>query len=224
MVIDYAGMRNLFVIGLVIIAAASSNTASGQGTNDAHTVLLVRGGFRAGNFTHRYVEVFQERGRWIYPDIGYIDFGNAGRYREFFIGAGGVVFTSRHLTLVEEGFIQQATGPLAEGATYFVPFSLAALRFGQKISGEVVYFPYLPLNDAGRVQHILERAKLEYDFKYLKAGGGYGAYRFGDSSWQNKPFLTTTLKAGRMGNFEFWLQRLPGNHAQVQFRYARVFN
>ena len=67
-------------------------------------------------------------------------------------------------------------------------------------------------------------AKVEYDFKHFKAGAGYGAYQLGDGPWQNKPFLTATLKAGKLGNFELWLQRLPGNDAQLQVRYAKAFN
>jgi len=92
-----------------------------------------------------------------------------------------------------------------------------------KLGGEVVYFPYLPLNKAGRMQHVLERAKLEYSFKHFKAGGGYGAYQFGDSPWQNKPFITSTLKCGRFGNLELWLQKMPRGNPQVQVRYEKTF-
>jgi hypothetical protein len=167
---------------------------------------------------------FQERGRWIYPDIGYIDFGETKQYREFFIGAGWTVFSSKHFRFIEEGMIDQALGPASEHATYFVPWSFAPFNITTRLGGEIVYFPYLPLNKQGRIQHVLERAKVEYDFAHFKAGAGYSADRFGDGPWQDKPFMTATLKAGKLGNFEFWLQRLPGDHAHLQVRYTKVFN
>ena len=217
-------MRNLTIF-LLVTVALSLRTAAAQSNNDVQTILLMRTGFRNGKaFTYRFVEGFQGRGRWIYPDAGYIDFGEARQYREFFIGAGGTVFTSKHLKFVEEGFIQQAVGPASAKATYLVLQTFAPFSFTPRLGGEVLYFPYLPLTREGRVQHVLERAKLEYDFIHLKVGAGFGAYQFGDGPWQNKPFLTTTVKAGALGNFEFWLQRLPGNHAHLQVRYAKVFN
>jgi hypothetical protein len=218
-------MRNRTTFVLLTIVALSASTAAAQSNNDVQSILLVRTGFRDGKpFTYHYVEVFQERGRWIYPDIGYIDFGETKQYREFFIGAGGTVFASKHFRFIEEGMIEQALGPASEHATYFVPWSFAPFNITPRLGGEIVYFPYLPLNKQGRIQHVLERAKVEYDFKHFKAGAGYGAYQFGDGPWQNKPFMTATLKAGKLGNFEFWLQRLPGNHAHLQVRYAKVFN
>jgi hypothetical protein len=93
-VVDYRGMKNLTPAVLALAAALCPANVSAQSTSDTRTVLLARGGVRAGNFTYHYLEVF----------------------------------------------------------------------------------------------------------------------------------ITATLKAGSLGNFEFWLQRLPGNHAQVQFRYARTFN
>lgn len=174
--------------------------------------------------TYRFVEVFQQRGRWIFPDGGYIDFADAGKYREIFLGAGAVLYNSKRLTVIEEGYIDKATGPASGGATYFQPWTLVGYRITPKLGSEVVYFPYLPLNKAGRIQHVIERAKLEYDFKHLKVGGGYGAYQFGDNAWQNKPFITTTLKGGRLGNLELWLQRMPSDHAQLQVRYAKIFH
>jgi hypothetical protein len=218
-------MRNqtAFVLLAIIIFLASN--AAAQSNNDVHSILLVRTGFRDDKaFTYHYVEAFQERGRWIYPDIGYIDFGETKQYREFFIGAGGAVIASKHLRFIEEGMIEQALGPTSEHATYFIPWSFAPFNITSRLGGEVVYFPYLPLNKQGRIQHVLERAKVEYDFEHFKAGAGYGAYQFGDGPWENKPFITATLKAGSLGNFEFWLQRLPGNHAHLQVRYAKAFN
>ena len=103
-----------------------------------------------------------------------------------------------------------------------MPWSYIGYRLTPRLGGETSYFPYLPINKAGRIQHVLERAKLEYDFKRVKLGGGYAAYRYGNDSWQNKPFVTTTLKAGYLGNVEFWLQRMPVNQVQLQVRYSKT--
>jgi len=218
-------VRNGTTFVLLAVIAWSGSTAASQSNNDVHSILLVRTGFRGDKpFTYRYVEGFQERGRWIYPDIGYIDFGETKQYREFFIGAGWTVFSSKHFRFIEEGMIDQTLGLASEHATYFVPWSFAPFNITTRLGGEIVYFPYLPLNKQGRIQHVLERAKVEYDFTHFKAGAGYSAYQFGDGPWQDKPFMTATLKAGKLGNFEFWLQRLPGDHAHLQVRYAKVFN
>jgi hypothetical protein len=79
------------------------------------------------------------------------------------------------------------------------------------------------LNDAGRDQHILERAKLEYDFGRIKFGGGYAGLKSGTSAWKSKPFVTATIKAGSIGAIELWLQQLPGDRLTVHVRYAKTF-
>src|ERR1041385_4019239 len=90
----------------------------------------------------------------------------------------------------------------------------------EKLGGEAVYFPYIPVNGSGRKQHVLERAKLERKFtNRWKAGAGIGGYKFGDEPWSTRPFLTTTLST-RWGAWELWLQRLPENKPQLQIRYA----
>ena len=168
------------------------------------------------------METFQVRGRWVFPDLGYIDFGKSD-YKELFVGAGATLVSSKHLTLIEEGYFVQAVGSTSGDARYFQPWTYIGWNIAPKLGGEAVYFPYLPLNKAGRIQHVLERAKMEYDFKHWKLGAGYAAYQFGDGEWQNKPFITTTLKAGKLGNLEIWLQKMPTKTAQVQVRYAKVF-
>jgi hypothetical protein len=217
-------MRTFTTYLLASLLVFATGTASAQSANSAETFVIARTGIMNGQQTYNLVEVFQQRGRWIYPDVGYIDFAAAGKYREIFAGAGAMLLNSKRFTVIEEGFIDQTTGPASKGATYFQPWTYVGCRLTKKIASETVYFPYLPLNKAGRIQHVLERAKLEYGFKHLKVGGGYGAYKFGDDKWQNKPFVTTTLKAGRFGNIELWLQKMPQGHAQVQIRYAKVFH
>lgn len=214
-------MRKLIGLFFFIIFASFSSIAVAQ---DTQTFVVARTGVQDdAKSTYRYAEVFQQRGRWIFPDVGYIDFVDAKQYREYFVGAGAVLFTSKRITIIEEGYLDKAAGPASGGALYFQPWTLVAVTVTPKLSGEVVYFPYLPLNKAARIQHVLERAKLEYDFKHFKIGAGYGAYQYGDGPWTNRPLVTTTLKGGHLGDLELWLQRMPGDHVQLQVRYAKIF-
>jgi len=82
------------------------------------SVLIARTGFRADAphaSTYHFVEFLQSRGKWIYPDLGYIDFSH-GNYREFFLGAGRTIWTGKSATLVEELYFDQAIGPAAKSA------------------------------------------------------------------------------------------------------------
>ncbi|MBS1841605.1 MAG: hypothetical protein JSS69_00930 [Acidobacteria bacterium] len=168
--------------------------------------------------TYHFLELLQFRGNWIYPDVGYIDFAH-GNYRELFVGAGRTLHKGKRLTLTEELYFVQATGPAAKSARYLWPWTLVQLRFTRKFTSETLYFPYLPLNNSGHIQHVLERSKFEYAVtESWQVGVGYGGYKFADSEWQHKPFLTTTLST-RAGAFELWLQKLPDG-AQIQLRYA----
>ncbi len=212
-------MRKHFAAILAVLAL--SGTAMAQ-NNEIKTSLIARIGFR-NEVSYRLVEVYQQRGRWIYPDGGYVDFNRPGIYREFFLGGGAVLYNSKHFTVIEDGYLDQATGPASKGALYFQPWTYIGYRFTERVSGETVYFPYLPLNKAGRLQHVLERSKLEYGFKRFKVGAGYGGYQFGDDDWAHKPFVTATWKTGA-GNLEVWCQRVPaGNHFQVQIRYFKLW-
>jgi hypothetical protein len=182
--------------------------------------LIARTGVRTGApyaSTYHFVEFLQSRGKWIYPDVGYIDFGH-GNYREVFVGAGRALWKNKWAMLVEELYFNQATGSAAKSARYIQPWTLVDCQFSSRLTGEVVYFPYLPLNHSAHIQHVLERAKVEYALTPAwKIGGGYAGYKFGDYQWQNRPMLTTTLST-RAGSFELWLQKMPGG-GQVQLRY-----
>ncbi len=196
------------------------------------TTIIGRMGMRNAA-TYHFFEAFQtHHGKWIYPDVGYVDFGKNG-YWEFFLGGGAVIHDSKRFTLIHEGFLDRAQGPKSLSATYYQPWTLFVYRISRRVIGDTVYFPYLPLNKPARIQHVLERAKLEYDFKHFKLGGGYGGYQYGEENWQHKPFATWTLKAGSLGELELWLQRIPrssilGNNArgsfvQAQIRLAKTF-
>ncbi|MBI4456403.1 MAG: hypothetical protein HY644_10940 [Acidobacteria bacterium] len=199
------------VMTLFMIAAASTLWAE-----ETETTIIARMGMRQAA-TYHYLETYQTRSRWIAPDIGYIDFGRSN-YREFFFGGGIVLYSSKRLMLIEEGFVEQAFGNASGRATYFVPWTFLKYELAPRIGIEVVYFPYIPLDDEGRIQHVIERAKVEYDFSHFKSGLGYAAYQFADDRWWHKPFITFTVKTKSLGNFEFWIQKIPAG-PQVQFRY-----
>ena len=167
-----------------------------------------------------YLEFFQIRKKWIYPDIGYVDFAH-GNYREFFIGGGRTLIDNKFVTWDQELLYVQATGPAAASARYLQPWSMLSVRFTPKFTSEIVYFPYFPLNDSAGVHQVLERAKFEYALKnHWKIGAGYAGVKFPSVPWVNKPLLTTTIST-KAGAFEFWLQKIPGGE-QVQFRYALI--
>ena len=201
---------------MITLFLCSPSLASAQ----TKTLVDLRLGMR-DQATYRYAEVFQVRDRWIFPDVGYVDFGSSD-YRELFAGAGRKLFVSKPLTIIEVLYFEQAIGPEGNGARWLLPWTLAAYEFHPRLRGEAVYFPYLPINQAGRIQHVVDHATLLYSFSpVFKAGVGYGAYQFGDDAWQNKLFAiaTVTPKEAKFGSFEFWLEMLPDDKLQVQFRY-----
>jgi len=204
------------VLGVLVLCV----TGIAQDKGKVENTVVVRKAI--GKKAYNYFEAWQSRGRWIYPDAGYIDFNEGGIYREAFIGAGAILVKSKRVLLIEEGYLDQATGPVSGGALYFQPWTLLNVSITESESWgwQTVYFPYLPLNDAARIQQVIERSVLERNFKHWKIGAGYSGYQFAKDNWDHKPFFTTTLKAGKFGSFEFWLQRVPGNHAQLQVRYA----
>lgn len=213
-----AAARHLIPASLVLLAAAVAPTRA-QAQNE--TVVLLRTATERG--AYHLAEVVHQRGKIIPLDLGYIDFDHPKQYREIWIGAGAMPLAGPKGFLIVEGLLARAFGEHGNGATYFQPYFLGAYRIAPKVPIESVYFAYVPLNDAGTAQHLLERAKVEYDFARFKAGAGYSAYKFGEEAWHHKPFITGTFKAGGLGNFEVWLQRVRGDQFAVQFRYAKAF-
>src|ERR1700739_2187207 len=63
--------------------------------------------------TIHYLEFLQIHSRWIYPDIGYIDFAH-GNYPEFFIGGGRTLVVAKKGSWDSEMLYVQATGPVAQ--------------------------------------------------------------------------------------------------------------
>jgi hypothetical protein len=167
-----------------------------------------------------YLEFLQIRNRWIYPDIGYVDFAH-NDYREFFIGGGRTLIDNKLASWDQELLYLQATGSASRHASYLQPWSMLRLRFTPKWTSEIVYFMYLPLNDSARFHQVIERAKVEYAVKKRwKLGAGYAGTKPVGGQWENKPFLTTTVST-RAGAFEFWLQKIPAGE-QIEIRYALV--
>ena len=211
-----AAVRSCLIAASLVVFCADAASAQ-------VTVAIARIAFKDVT-TQRFAEVLHEsREGWIFPDIGYVDFGGTV-YREFFAGVGRTLHRSPKLTLVSTLYYQQAAGPAAGSARYLVPWFLMNCRPRARVQCEAVYFPYLPLTSRGQVQHVLERAKLEYSLlPQLKAGGGYGAFQTKGVAWQSRPFFTATVSPPRVGDIEVWVQRVPHRGTQVQLRYMRVF-
>jgi hypothetical protein len=186
------------------------------------TVAIARIAFRDVT-TQRFAEVLHESSSgWIFPDIGYVDFGG-DVYREFFAGVGRTLRRTPRLTLAGTLYFQQAAGPAGGSARYLVPWVLLQCRPHARLQCEAVYFPYLPLTGRGQLQHVLERAKLEYSVvPQFRVGGGYSAFHTRGIDWQNRPFFTATVSPPRVGDIEVWVQHRPGAGAQLQLRYMRV--
>ncbi len=205
------------VAGTVVCAAQDQKPAHVPTTS----VLLVRTGQNLQapyTGTYHLAELFQMRGRWIAPDMGYVDFAT-NTYREFFAGGGYTVVNRKKATLSLEGFFVQDTGPAAKGARYFWANPIMTVQFTPKWTWQTGYISYLPINHSGTFQQVLERSKMQYAFtKSVKAGAGYAMYQTPGKPVQNKPFATITF-ATRAGSIELWAQHVPKG-AQVQARYV----
>lgn len=205
-------------------APAEPPTPAEQSAN-VFNVLIDRFAFRE-SLNFGYTEWFQIRPtrhpRWsiLGPDIGFLFFGDIGRYREMYLGAGFEVSPTRWLVIDNEVDLEQATGPDAHGNLWYVAWTRFELQLPRRVAAETVLFPYMPLN-GGPFQLVIERSKLEYrGFKHVSFGGGYAGNRnFSRGDWQHKPFATITWKTEHEGQFEFWLQRLPNNGYQFQGRH-----
>lgn len=216
-------MKLVWTAVLATALSGVARTAFAQGPPATTSVLIARTGIRTDAprvGTSRYLEFFQARGDWVFPDVGALDFYHDA-YRELFVGGGRTLYNSDKVTWVEELYFAQAVGSAAQHARYLWPWTLVDVRFTPRLSSEIVYFPYVPLNRAAHVQHVLERAKAEYaPTRTWKFGAGYGAYQFSGQAWQHKPFITTTLST-TVGSFELWLQKMPeGGQVQLRYQFA----
>jgi hypothetical protein len=204
-------------------AASFAQDPPPDGSKPTETLFFARTGESLiGPYTAtiHYLEFLQVRNNWIVPDVGYIDFGH-GNYREWYIGGGRTLVDNKYASFEQELLYVGTAGSAAGGAKYLQPWSMLRVRFTPKFTNETSYFLYLPINDAGKFHHVLERAKFEYRIQpRWKIGAGYAGVQLPGATWINKPLLTTTIST-KAGAFEFWLQRIPGG-AQVEVRYALV--
>jgi hypothetical protein len=211
----------LLIPALSLIATAILTPQAALAQAGGTTLGLLR--TATGDGAYHYAQVIHERGRWVALDVGYIDFSRPSDYFEAWIGSGVVAAAGERGVLITQANLVRAFGDLSGDALYAQGFILGKLRLSDRVVSEAAYLPYIPLNDAGEVQHLLERAKIEVELSGWKAGAGYGAYRFSDQDWQHKPFLTATAPPSSLGTFEVWLQRLPGDGNTVQLRWVRAF-
>jgi len=110
----------LFVLA---IFAGGTFAQDQDSVSKAVTVVMARAGERTDSdpiSTYHFVEVFQVRGKWIYPDIGYVDFGH-NNYREFFAGGGYTLYKSKRITAIGELLYGQSLGPAAHSARWQPP-------------------------------------------------------------------------------------------------------
>ncbi len=202
-------------------AIAATLVGAVHAQTPATTVVIARTGQNVQaphTGTYHLLEALQVRGKWIFPDVGYVDFAT-GNYRELYVGGGRMLHDGKKVSVTGELYFVQATGPASQNARYLWPNVIVDLRFTPKLTSQTSYILYAPLNKPARVQQVVERSKLEFaPRKHWKFGGGYGAYQYGNGPWQSKPFATTTIST-RTGSFEFWLQKMPRG-AQVQMRYV----
>ncbi len=206
-------MKNLLLALCFVLFSGIASFAQTE------TTVIARYGISPQGAGYKLVEVFTStESGWIPIDAGYIDFRNASQYRELFIGTGKVFVADKKTLLIGEIYFDQAS----DGAAYLQPWILVAYKFTPTVRAEAVYFPYIPLNEAGTAQHVIERVKLEKIFKGWKIGGGYSGYKFGDGRMASKPFATFTKITEKWGNPELWLQKTPTGIG-IQFRFTKSF-
>lgn len=213
-------MARRFLILLVFFASLPSALAESAEPNRPLSIYIVRTGeqLQAPHvLTYRMLEYAQERGRWIFPDIGYYDGGHANDAL-WFAGAGGEVYRGERITWTQELYAAQEAGSAAHNQRSLWVWPVLDLRLKPRLTSEIVAYPTLPLDRTAQWGFSVDRAKLEYAVRpHFLAGAGYSSSKCEGSPWQNKPFLTSTA-INRTGAWEFWMQRIPGG-AQVQLRY-----
>ncbi|HYF05595.1 MAG TPA: hypothetical protein VEA59_05480 [Patescibacteria group bacterium] len=204
---------------LFLLFLGFSSVARAQ---EVQTTLILRTAIGRAGSRYNLLEVLQTRGKTIFPDILYIDFGRGNEYREVGLGFGRILYSSERHLLIGELYFFAATGPAANGALYLQPWVYAKYGFTEKLSLQASYFPYIPVNSAGTVQHVLEHIKLERRVKKVWLGVGYEGYKFGEQDWQNFPFGSAAFTVPKFGNMEVWGQHVPGGF-RVQLRYDKTW-
>jgi hypothetical protein len=170
--------------------------------------------------SYRLVEVSQQRGRWICPDIGYYDIGSRTE-QLWFAGVGADLIHNKRLDWTQVVYVEQEAGVKAHNERAMWIWPVLDLNLTNRLTSETVVYPTIPLDHAQRWGFDIDRSKLEYLVHHrLRVGAGYSASVGAESDWLSKPFLTATTY-NRTGSWEFWLQRIQGG-AQLQLRYTLV--
>jgi hypothetical protein len=216
-------MRHFSGFIFCLLIPAHFCTAEPKASNPVVNIYLARGGEQLTSphvVTYRMFEWSQMRGKWILPDIGYYDNGN-GKDQIWFAGGGADFVRRKHFTWEQEIYLTQEAGEEAHNQRSLWGWTVLDFRLKHRLSGEAVGYPTVPLDRAQGWGYDIDRAKLERAAgRHWLAGVGYAGGLCSGDTWQSKPFVTVTRKT-RAGNFEFWLQSIPGGR-QVQFRYLLI--
>jgi hypothetical protein len=218
-------MRYLWFLVVFLFAAPDWAAEAGK-PEPVVDIFLLRTGEALQSphvVTYRVAEWTQMRGRWIAPDFGYYDTGY-GNDQIWFGGVGAEVLNRRHIDWEQEVYVTQEAGPASQNKRSLWIWPVVDQRFTPRLTSEIAAYPTIPLDKAQRWGADVDRAKLEWAAaSHWLIGIGYSGGICTTRSLQSKPFLTVTRKTNTLGNFEFWLQSIPGG-SQVQLRYLLFRN
>jgi hypothetical protein len=216
-------MWNRLFAFLLLFACVQASLADQPAAQRPLSIYIVRTGeqLQAPHvLTYRMVEYIQERGRWIFPDVGYYDCGHSND-RQWFAGVGAELYHGEHANFSQEIYVTQEEGSAAHNQRSMWVWPVLDLRFTPRLTSQTVAYPTLPLNRSAQWGFAVDRSKLEYALRpNFQVGPGYASSKTPGTPWQNRPFLTTTF-TNRAGAWEFWLERMPGG-GQIQLRYMKA--
>jgi len=177
----------LFVLFLLAaLPAFAAETAPAT-----ETTFVARAGERMQkpvNTTYRQLEISQQRGSWIYPDVGYYDSGHTSD-QLWFLGAGREFIVNKHVDWTQIVYVEQEVGRDARNQRAIWIWPVLNLQFTPRLSSETVLYPTIPINRSQRWEFDLDRSKMEYALNpLLRVGAGYSATVGAECAWQNRPF------------------------------------
>jgi hypothetical protein len=214
-------MRHVYIGICFLVLLPALSQAAERGSQPVANIYILRTAERLQGphiTTYRVFEWTQERGRWIVPDFGYFDTGY-GKEQIWFTGAGAKLVHKPHIDWEQELYVSQEAGPESKNRRSLWIWPVVSFRFPGRLSAQVAAYPTLPLNRAQRWGYDVDRAKLERALSSRwSVGVGYSGGICDSRTWKSKPFLSAARRS-RLGNFEVWLQSIPGG-SQAQFRYV----
>jgi hypothetical protein len=212
-----------FFCGFLLILLTAFKAMVAEPPSPVTNIYILRGAEQLNaphRLSYRLVEWSQMRGKMIFPDIGYYDSGY-GKDQIWFAGAGGDFIQNKRFSWEQEFYFAQEAGPgSSQGRSAWV-WSVFDFTLPRHSYLQAVMYPSIPLNRAQRFGFDVDRIKAEHRLgSHWVAGVGYTGGICASRQWQNSPFATVTRKT-RAGNFEVWLQRVPGG-SQAQVRYLLI--